>query len=210
MDFRDTPDEAAFRGEVRTWLAEHLTGRVRGARARRAARPTRRAGTCGSSGSGCSAPTGGSGMSWPKEYGGRELDVRAAGDLQRGVRAGERAGADLVLRRGPVRADADPVRHRRAEAPLPPEDPVGRGAVVPGLLRAERGLRPRQRPDPRRARRRRVGDHRAEGVDDARAPRRLVLRRVPDRSRAHRRTTVSRTSCARWTSPASRCGRCAR
>ena len=26
MDFRDTPDEAAFRGEVRAWLAEHLTG----------------------------------------------------------------------------------------------------------------------------------------------------------------------------------------
>jgi len=26
MDFRDTPEEAAFREEVRTWLAEHLTG----------------------------------------------------------------------------------------------------------------------------------------------------------------------------------------
>jgi alkylation response protein AidB-like acyl-CoA dehydrogenase len=26
MDFRDTPDEAAFRAEVRAWLAEHLTG----------------------------------------------------------------------------------------------------------------------------------------------------------------------------------------
>jgi alkylation response protein AidB-like acyl-CoA dehydrogenase len=26
MDFRDTPQEAAFRDEVRTWLAEHLTG----------------------------------------------------------------------------------------------------------------------------------------------------------------------------------------
>jgi alkylation response protein AidB-like acyl-CoA dehydrogenase len=26
MDFRDTPDEAAFRDEVRTWLAEHLVG----------------------------------------------------------------------------------------------------------------------------------------------------------------------------------------
>ena len=36
------------------------------------------------------------------------------------------------------------VRHRGAEAALPPEDPVGRGAVVPGLLRAERRLRPRR------------------------------------------------------------------
>ena len=26
MDFRDTPEEAAFRAEVRAWLAEHLTG----------------------------------------------------------------------------------------------------------------------------------------------------------------------------------------
>jgi len=26
MDFRDSPDEAAFRNEVRTWLGEHLTG----------------------------------------------------------------------------------------------------------------------------------------------------------------------------------------
>jgi alkylation response protein AidB-like acyl-CoA dehydrogenase len=26
MDFRDSPDEAAFRDEVRTWLGEHLTG----------------------------------------------------------------------------------------------------------------------------------------------------------------------------------------
>ena len=107
---------------------------------------------------------------------------RAADHLQRGVRAGERAGAHLVLRRGAVRADAHPVRHRRAEAALPPEDPAGRGAVVPGLLRAERRQRPRQHPDPRRARRRRVGHQRPEGVDDARAPRRLVLRRVPHRS----------------------------
>ena len=54
---------------------------------------------------------------------------------------------------------------------------------MPGLLGAQRRQRPREHPDPRRARRRRVGDHRPEGVDDARAPRRLVLRRVPHRSR---------------------------
>ena len=53
-------------------------------------------------------------------------------------------------------------------------------------------------------------DQRPEGVDDARAPRRLVLRRVPHRSRVDERTTASRTSWCRWTSPASRCGRCAR
>ena len=26
MDFRDSPEEAAFRDEVRGWLADHLTG----------------------------------------------------------------------------------------------------------------------------------------------------------------------------------------
>src|SRR5260370_1591315 len=26
MDFRDSPDDAAFRDEVREWLGEHLTG----------------------------------------------------------------------------------------------------------------------------------------------------------------------------------------
>jgi len=29
MDFRDTPAEAEFRDEVRTWLAEHLVGEFR-------------------------------------------------------------------------------------------------------------------------------------------------------------------------------------
>jgi hypothetical protein len=55
--------------------------------------------------------------------------------------------------------------------------------VVPGLLRARRRQRPGQRPDAGRARRRRVGGHRAEGVDVAGPPGRLVLRRLPDRSR---------------------------
>ena len=189
MDFRDTPAEAAFRAEVRAWLAEHLTGEFAalgsgggpadetgwdvadrvGAAARRA-----------TAGSACRGP--------------RSTAAAAPASSQQVIfneeyAKAERAGADLVLRRGPVRPDADPVRHRRAEAALPPEDPGGRGAVVPGVLGAERRLRPRQRPDPRRARRRRVGDQRPEGVDDARAPRRLVLRRVPHRSRVDERTT---------------------
>ena len=47
---------------------------------------------------------------------------------------------------------------------------------MPGLLRAERRLRPRRGADPRRPRRRRVADHRPESVDFAGARRRLVLR----------------------------------
>jgi alkylation response protein AidB-like acyl-CoA dehydrogenase len=73
MDFRDTPDEAAFRDEVRTWLSEHLTGEFA---------------TIG--GRGGPADEEGwdvrlewervlgadrwVGMSWPVEYGGRGLD----------------------------------------------------------------------------------------------------------------------------------------
>ena len=52
-----------------------------------------------------------------------------------------------------------------------------------GFSEPERRLRPRQHQDPGRARRRRVGDQRPEGVDHARPPRRLVLRRLPHRPR---------------------------
>ncbi|MCZ7527399.1 MAG: acyl-CoA dehydrogenase family protein [Acidimicrobiia bacterium] len=74
MDFRDTPEEAAFRDEVRTWLAEHLVGEFAevGARGGPAdeegydirlawERELGRAGWVG--------------MSWPKEYGGRGATI---------------------------------------------------------------------------------------------------------------------------------------
>ena len=72
MDFRDTPDEAAFRAEVQAWLTEHLTGEFA---------------ALGSAG-GPADETGWDvriewervlgadrwvGMSWPEEYGGRAL-----------------------------------------------------------------------------------------------------------------------------------------
>ncbi len=74
MDFRDTPDEAAFRAEVRAWLAEHLTGEFA------ALGP----------GGGPADETGWDvrfawekilgahrwvGLSWPETYGGRGADV---------------------------------------------------------------------------------------------------------------------------------------
>lgn len=52
---------------------------------------------------------------------------------------------------------------------------------MPGLLRAGGRLRPGERPDQGPPRRRRLGDHRPEGVDVPRAVGRLVLRAVQDR-----------------------------
>jgi len=74
-----------------------------------------------------------------------------------GPYAGSRMLAGTLIVRGPAGA-------------LPAPDPRGRGALVPGLLRAGRRLRPGQREDQGDPRRRRVGGQRPEGVDDPRPP----------------------------------------
>ena len=67
------------------------------------------------------------------------------------------------------------------KADAPAEDPARRRGVVPGLLRAGRGLRPRVAAHPSRARRRRLRAQRPEDLVLVRPDRRR--RRVP---RAHR------------------------
>ena len=107
-----------------------------------------------------------------------------AGDLPRGVRPRQRARPRQPPRRGAARPDPDRVRHRRAEAALPAEDRRGRGALVPGLLRARRRLRPGQRVHQgETATGDALGHRRPEGLDLARAPGRLVLRGRPHRAR---------------------------
>ena len=72
MDFRDTPEQAAFREELRTWLDEHLPEELRGHRGGGARfdgpeiRQWSRALHDG----------GWVGISWPAEYGGRGLSPR--------------------------------------------------------------------------------------------------------------------------------------
>ena len=106
-------------------------------------------------------------VGWPKEHGGRGLSLyqqviwfeeyaRAGGPGRLG-HIGETLAGPTIIAFG----------SRRAAGALPARHPRGHRAVVPGLLRAQRRLRPRQRADPCRARRRRVGHHRAEGVDVA-------------------------------------------
>ena len=72
-------------------------------------------------------------------------------------------------------------RHRRAEAHAAPPHAPRRRHLVPGLLGAERGLRPRVAAHLGRARRRLLDRERPEDVEHARPHRQLV--RAP---RAHR------------------------
>jgi alkylation response protein AidB-like acyl-CoA dehydrogenase len=70
LDFRDTPDEAAFRDEVRTWLHDHLTGEFaavggRGGPADENAWDVRVEWEC------LLGKDRWLGMSWPEEHGGR-------------------------------------------------------------------------------------------------------------------------------------------
>ena len=147
MQLRDSPEEAAFRDEVRAWLADNLPddlprparrrGAVRGVGAR--VEPQARRGRL-------------RGADLAEGVRRRRRAVLAPGDPARG--AGTRAGARPHRRDRPRdgRADDHRPRDRRAEGALPAEDPLGRGDLVPGLLRAGRRLRPRVGAHARRAR----------------------------------------------------------
>ena len=84
--------------------------------------------------------------------------------------------------------------------------------MVPGVQRAGRRLRPRQRADQAvlDARRRRVGGQRPEGVDLARPRVATGASSSPAPSPARSGTAACRSSSCRWTSPASRSARSCR
>jgi alkylation response protein AidB-like acyl-CoA dehydrogenase len=60
MDLRDTPEEAAFRSELRSWIDENLTDEIRDGRFEEAGRVWSRK----------LFEAGYAGLTWPKEYGG--------------------------------------------------------------------------------------------------------------------------------------------
>ena len=96
------------------------------------------------------------------------------------------------------------------EGPPAPSAVHRRGDLVPAVQRARRRERPRVARDPGRARRRRVGRQRPEGVEHARAhgrPRDARRPHRPRRAQAPRASPTSRSTCTRR---ASRCGRCGR
>ena len=189
VDFRDTPEEARFRDEVRSWLDANLPDELRGHRggearfdgpevARLEPRALRR------------------GL-------GRDLLARGVrrarplaplpGDLPRG--GGARRGAAAHRRDRPRHGRADDhhaaARRRRRRATCsrcsPPRRSGARGSRSPGRLR------PRGRPHVRAPRRRPLRPRRAEGLVVVRAHRRLLHPPRPLRPRLASATPGSRT-----------------
>ena len=102
---------------------------------------------------------------WPSEWLGRDLprglvsvvneEIRTAGAI------GPPAGLGMLLAGPTILAHGTDEQKERYLRPIV----TGQEGLVPALQRAGRGLRPRQPPDARRARRRRVDHQRSEGVD---------------------------------------------
>ena len=181
MELRDTPDEAAFRQEVRDFIAQNLpdSSKTRGARRfedadREWSQQARRGRVRG--------PDLAEGVRR------RGRAVQPPGDLPRGARARRGAVAPRRDRARHGRADDHRLGHRGAEGALPLEDPERRGDLVPGLLGARRRQRPRRRAHADRGPGRPLPRQRPEGLVVVRAHRRLLHPRRP-RATPTRRST---------------------
>ena len=142
-----TPEQERFRKEAAEWLTTELTGPFAGLRGVTGltARPEeRRAWEQALGRARWSVP------GWPRDYGGR-----AATLAEQVIFAEEyaRAGAPARLGHLGVELIGPTILAFGTEAQksrfLPP---VGRGHLVPGLLRTQRGVRPLEHPHPRTAR----------------------------------------------------------
>ena len=162
MDLTFSDQETAFRDELRAWFGANAPGEEPDAdEDRRYAwrRDFQRR----------LAEGGWAAVHWPREYGGRGATLtESAIFFEELGRSGAPLPANVLglLLAGPTIMTWGTAA---AEGPLPAADPDRGGDLVPGLLRARRRLGPRQPEDARGARRRRVGAHRPEGVDERRA-----------------------------------------
>ena len=193
MDFRYPPEAEAFRKEFRAWLDANLPDELAGRRARRLARDRRRARSTRCARGTARSPT----PATPRSRGPRSGAAAAPGVMEQVVYAEEmhrarRAGHAQPARPLEHRARDHRARHRRAEAHAPPPHAARRRHLVPGLLRAERGLRPRVAAHVGGARRRLLDRQRPEDVEHARPPRELVRAARAHRSRRARSTRASR------------------
>jgi alkylation response protein AidB-like acyl-CoA dehydrogenase len=137
MDLSFTPEQEAFREEVRAWAAEAMPPHLK-AKAEVDAAFTHADSMQWHK---VLAAKGWVAPHWPEEVGGPGLRRHAALHLLRGAREDRRPDPQ-PLRPAHGRAADHPVRHDSAEGErFLPEDPQRRGGLVPGVLRAERGQR---------------------------------------------------------------------
>ncbi len=178
MDLRDTPEEAAFRQEVRQFIEENKPKAPARRRPDRRRRPrvepqARRSGLRGTD--------------VAEGVRRRRRAVQPPGDLPRGVRARRSADAPRRDRARHGRPDDHRLGHAGAEGAVPREDLERRGDLVPGLLRARRRQRPRRGAHAHRGQGRPLPRQRPEGLVVVRAYRRLLH---PRRPRASRRAAL--------------------
>ena len=168
MDLRFTPEEIAFRDEVRAFMRTALPEPIRRkmVEARRLVKEDLVTWQRILNAKGWAVPH------WPVEWGGTDWSPVQAIHFPRGTAAG--AGArSAAVRRQHGGAGDHRVRQRGAEAPLSAAHRQSRRLVVPGLFRAGRRLRPRLAQDSGAARRRSLRRQRPEDLDHQRAIRRL-------------------------------------
>ena len=138
MNLRDSPDEAAFRAQVRAWLAENLPAET------------------GPEWSRKMFDAGYAGLTWPEEYGGRGAPYsHQAIALEEFARAGAPNHMNVIAlgMAGPtIMAHGTEEQKQRYLA----EDAVRGGDLVPGILRARRRLRSFRRAHAHRAEGRRT------------------------------------------------------
>ena len=164
MDLRFTPEERAFREEVRTFIRENLPADTRDRM--KLGHPPRKEDTV--RWQRILNAKGWAALSWPKEWGGPGWTaIQKMIFLEENLMA-PGAGA-AVVQHHHARAGADPVRHRGAEEALPAARRQPGRLVVPGLLGAGRRIRPGLAEDRGEAGRRSLRGERPEDLDLHRA-----------------------------------------
>ena len=204
MDLTFCESELAFRDELRAWFADHdpvdePVGDEDAHYHWRARLPAR------------GWPTDGwAAVHWPVEYGGRGATLtQSAIFFEELGRSGAPLPANVLglLLAGPtIMAWGTPEQKERYLN----ADPDRRGDLVPGLLRARRRLGPGRGQDPRRPRRRRLGRHRPEGLDQRRPVLEVVHAGGAHRPRGGQAQGAHLLPDGHGAGRRSRSGRCAR